>query len=153
MKFFRENNFGRKLEIKVVPGNDKKEESRAAFSHPLNETDLLERSEGLIGELNPEMDRIADSYNLDGNVEKIGLLDENQEVSRNTTVKTRDNKILEKPYPRVRITEKNRDGIMEDIKKHPDLYMGLPVRERMGKIYTDQEFQDKSKKILAKRLP
>ncbi len=57
--------------------------------------------------------------------------------------------ILEKEYPELNITKKT----IENIRKHPQLYQNVPVRVAMGKIYTTEEFQKRSDKILSTPLP
>lgn len=62
-------------------------------------------------------------------------------------MKTKD--ILEQEYGELVITEKTR----EIIKKHPEFYVNSPVKVATARIYTNEEFQKKSDKILKQELP
>lgn len=57
--------------------------------------------------------------------------------------------ILEQEYENLVITEKTR----KNIKKHPELYINSPVKVRTARIYTNEEFEKKSDKILKQELP
>lgn len=49
----------------------------------------------------------------------------------------------------IKITEETRRYVIENPMKH----MNCPVRIRMGKFYTDEEWEKRSKEVLSKRLP
>lgn len=57
--------------------------------------------------------------------------------------------ILSKDWPKLKITKEMRD----DVKKHPERYLRCPARIRMGKFYTDEEFEKRSNEILNTPLP
>ncbi|MBR1377092.1 MAG: hypothetical protein IJ565_04715 [Bacilli bacterium] len=57
--------------------------------------------------------------------------------------------IYEKDYPNLVITE----DTIKDIKNHSRFYMNVPIKVQMGKIYTNEEFQKRSDKILSRELP
>lgn len=63
--------------------------------------------------------------------------------------KSPQNQNLEKPYPRLKVTDKT----IENIKRYPRFYQNAPVRTYLGKIYKDGEFEEKSDKILSTSLP
>ena len=54
-----------------------------------------------------------------------------------------------KKFKRFQITQRT----IEDIKKHPSLYLRAPLETQMGKIYTDEEFEMRSDRVLKKKLP
>lgn len=56
---------------------------------------------------------------------------------------------IEKEYPKLVINEKTIEGI----KRHPEFYLGAPVRFQMGKIYKDGEFEKRSDEVLSRELP
>ena len=41
----------------------------------------------------------------------------------------------------------------EHIKKHPDMYTECPSKVQMGNIYTDEEFKERSDRVLSAELP
>ena len=53
-----------------------------------------------------------------------------------------------KKFKRFQITQR----IIEDIKKHPSLYLRVPLKTQMGKIYTDEEFEMRSDRVLKKEI-
>ncbi len=57
--------------------------------------------------------------------------------------------ILFKDYPSLHITEETRQAILE----HPELHSGLSVRTRMGRIYTDEEWERRREEVLSRPLP
>lgn len=57
--------------------------------------------------------------------------------------------IIEKGYQRPKITQETIDFI----KRHPELHMNCPVLYQMGKIYKDGEFEERSDKVLSRKLP
>lgn len=54
-----------------------------------------------------------------------------------------------KKFKRFQITQRT----IEDIKKHPSLYLRAPLKTQMGKIYTDEDFKMRSDRVLKKKLP
>lgn len=56
--------------------------------------------------------------------------------------------ILEKAYPALNIDKNTIDEIL----KHPKFFRGN-VRTSTGKIYTTDEFKERSDKILGKKMP
>lgn len=42
---------------------------------------------------------------------------------------------------------------IKNIKEHPELYTESPLRTRMGNLYTDEEFEESSKRVLEAKLP
>ncbi len=56
--------------------------------------------------------------------------------------------ILEQPYAMPYINEKTIDGILN----HPQMFRGH-VRTSTGKIYTTDEFKEKSDRVLGKKMP
>lgn len=74
-----------------------------------------------------------------------------EEVSAMAKVldKIRCRKILETPYKKLVVTDKT----IEDIKKHPQFYVGAPFRIATGKIYTTEEFNKRSDRVLSEKLP
>ena len=58
-------------------------------------------------------------------------------------------KILYEDYPQLNITEKT----IENIKKHPALYQNVSPKVALGKIYTNEQFENKSEQILIAPLP
>lgn len=63
--------------------------------------------------------------------------------------KSSQNQNLEKPYPRLKVTDKT----IENIKRYPRFYQNAPVRTYLGKIYKDGEFEEMSDRILSTPLP
>lgn len=57
--------------------------------------------------------------------------------------------ILETDYKELKITDRTK----ENIKSHSKLNYSLPVREFMGKIYTNEEYESKKQRILNTPLP
>lgn len=57
--------------------------------------------------------------------------------------------IFEKSFPKLSITEETR----EDVLKHPNLYSNCDVRTRMGKFYTDEEYEKHIEESLNRPLP
>lgn len=57
--------------------------------------------------------------------------------------------ILRKDFPKLVVTEQT----IENIKKHPEFYQGAPVRVQMGRIYTNEEFAQRSDEVLSRELP
>lgn len=58
------------------------------------------------------------------------------------------NVIAEKPYALPNINKKNIDGIL----KHPKMFRGH-VRTSTGRLYTTDEFKQKSDRVLGKKMP
>ena len=56
--------------------------------------------------------------------------------------------ILEQDYPKLIITEKTIDAIMQ----HPKFFRGH-IRTLMGKLYNSEEFEKKSDSILKQKMP
>lgn len=57
--------------------------------------------------------------------------------------------ILFQDFPRLRITEETRQQIL----RYPQLHSGLSVRARMGRIYTDEEYEQRRERVLSTPLP
>ena len=57
--------------------------------------------------------------------------------------------ILNTPWPELVITNKT----IEHIKEHPEFYVNSPARVFMGKVYTDDEYEKRRKRILETPLP
>lgn len=57
--------------------------------------------------------------------------------------------ILEKDYSNPVVTKK----AIENIKRYPQFYIGTSVRFQMGKIYTNEEFSQRSDEVLSRELP
>lgn len=57
--------------------------------------------------------------------------------------------ILFKDFPPLHITEETR----KDVLAHPQLYANCDVRVRMGKFYTDEEYQRRREEVLNRPLP
>lgn len=57
--------------------------------------------------------------------------------------------VLFKDYPNLKVTEETKKYVLE----HPELYSGLGVRERMGKFYTDEEWDERREEVLNTPLP
>ena len=60
-----------------------------------------------------------------------------------------DREVLEAEYPEPIITEET----IADIKSHPELYVGAPVKTATGRIYTTEAFEKRSEELLSKELP
>lgn len=67
----------------------------------------------------------------------------------NVSSETKQRTILFTPYKPLKITEETRRAVLE----HPELHSGLSVRVRMGKFYTDDEWEQRREEILNKPLP
>ena len=52
-------------------------------------------------------------------------------------------------FPELHITEETRKQVLE----HPELHSGLSVRTRMGKFYTDEEWEQRREEVLSTPLP
>lgn len=57
--------------------------------------------------------------------------------------------IREVDYPELEITEQTRGFVI----KHPDKHLNCPSKVFMGKFYTDEEWEERSRKILSTQLP
>lgn len=100
--------------------------------------------------------------NLEQNIEKLtnelielGYSIKETEYTLKTITKenissdTKQKSILFTPYKPLKITEETRRAILE----HPELHSGLSVRARMGKIYTNEEWEQRREEVLSKPLP
>ena len=52
-------------------------------------------------------------------------------------------------YPPLKITEETRKKVIENPMSHSN----CPVRIRMGKFYTDEEWEKRENKVLSMKLP
>ena len=52
-------------------------------------------------------------------------------------------------YKPIKITEETRQYVLA----HPEKHLNCPVRVRMGKFYTDKEWEEYSRKSLKRKLP
>ena len=57
--------------------------------------------------------------------------------------------IIDKDYQDFKVTKQTK----EDIFMHPGAYLNCSARIRMGKFYTDQEYEDYKKRVLNRPLP
>lgn len=57
--------------------------------------------------------------------------------------------IFEIPYKKMKITEETKKFVIE----HPELHSRCPVRIRLGKFYTDEEYEKYREKTLNRKLP
>lgn len=60
-----------------------------------------------------------------------------------------ENKRIETSYGKLNITH----ATIDSIKRYPRMYTRSPIRTRMGRIYTNEEFRNRSDEVLSKRLP
>lgn len=77
---------------------------------------------------------------------------EDDEIESEISIEQSDEKkenILFEEFPRLKITEETKKDILE----HPERYTSCDVRTRMGKIYTDEEYEQRRNEILSKPLP
>lgn len=72
-----------------------------------------------------------------------------QLYSRNLTEKERQKEVLFTSYPPLKITEETRRAVLE----HPELHSRCSIRVRMGKFYTDEEYEQRREEVLSKPLP
>jgi len=70
------------------------------------------------------------------------------EIITESEDKSKEN-ILFKDYPKLHITEKTRQNVLD----HPELHSGLSVRTRMGKFYTNEEWEQRRENVLSTPLP
>lgn len=57
--------------------------------------------------------------------------------------------IIDMDYPPLKITEETRRKVLENPVRH----LNCPVRIRMGKFYTDEEWEKRENKVLSMKLP
>ena len=57
--------------------------------------------------------------------------------------------IIDMNYPPLKITEETRRKVLEN----PRWHLNCPVRIRMGKFYTDEEWEKRENKVLSMKLP
>lgn len=60
-----------------------------------------------------------------------------------------DKKILFEDYKIFKITEETRKNVL----KHSDIHTSCPLKIRMGKFYTDDEYKQKAEESLNRQLP
>lgn len=64
--------------------------------------------------------------------------------NKSLTDEERKKQILEAPYKPLKITEETRQEVLE----HPELHMGCSVRVKMGKFYTNDEYEQRREEVL-----
>ena len=57
--------------------------------------------------------------------------------------------IIFKDYPPLKIDEETRKRVLST----PERHLNCPVKIRMGKFYTDEEWEKRSKRVLSMKLP
>jgi len=85
-----------------------------------------------------------DEYEKSLNIDK-----RDPEVVSEKNIATPQEDILFQDFPELHITEETRQAILE----HPELHSGLSVRARIGKIYTDEEWEQRREEVLSRPLP
>ena len=70
------------------------------------------------------------------------------EISIEQSDETKEN-ILFEEFPKLKITEETRKDVLE----HPERYTDCDDRTRMGKFYTDEEYEQRREEVLSRSLP
>ena len=91
---------------------------------------------------------------IENQIRDISLAEiQRQEIERylDTFITEEDKRktIIEQSYAPLKITEKTR----EDVLTHPERYTNFDVRTRMGKLYTDEEYEQRREEGLSRPLP
>ena len=121
------------------------------FNFELGENSLEEnykRFEGAYEE-EQELSLAIEKQIRDISLAEVQLQENKRNLDSFITEEDSKSDILFKEYPNLRITEATRKIVLE----HPELHSGLDVRTRMGKFYTDEEYEQRRNEVLSRPLP
>ena len=96
--------------------------------------------------------KLCEIVELGIELKEIGYAIEKTNVEKSTENKDNSKSkedILFQDYPPLHITEETRRDVLE----HPEKYMSCDVRTRMGKFYTDEEYEQRREEVLNRPLP
>lgn len=96
-----------------------------------------------------EIESLIESQIRDISLVEVQLQENKRYLDTHITEEENKKAILEQPFPQLKITEKTR----EDVLTHPERYTNCDVRTRMGKFYTDEEYERRIEEILNRPLP
>lgn len=77
---------------------------------------------------------------------------EDDDIESEISIEQSDEKkenILFEELPKLKITEETRKDVLE----YPEFYTSCDVRTRMGKFYTDEEYEQRRERVLSRPLP
>lgn len=110
--------------------------------------EVYEKFEGAYEE-QQELTRLIETQIRDISLFEVQLQENKRCLNTFMTEEDKKKEILFKDYPPLHITEETRQAVLD----HPELHSGLSVRARMGKFYTDEEYEQRREEILSKPLP
>lgn len=96
-----------------------------------------------------EIERLIETQIRDISLAEFQLQENKRCLDTFMTEEDKKKEILFKDYPPLHITEETRQAVLD----HPELHSGLSVRVKMGKFYTDEEYEQRREEVLSKPLP
>lgn len=110
--------------------------------------EVYEKFEGAYEE-QQELTRLIETQIRDISLAEVQLQENKRCLDTFMTEEDKKKEILFKDYPPLHITEETRQAVLD----HPELHSGLSVRARMGKFYTDEEYEQRREEVLNTPLP
>lgn len=96
-----------------------------------------------------EIEALLENQIRDISVAEVQLQENKRYLDTFTTEEEKKQDVLFKDFPQLHITEETKKDVLE----HPERYANCDVRTRMGKFYTDEEWEQRREEVLSKPLP